>query len=94
MCLIRTPGDVVGAAYFVAREKAAGLVENGGGEFAYDHVLGRGREWLELRLSKRTRRSGRHWGRARRKRFPFFHDRYNLCGATRYESRVGVPECR
>ncbi len=35
--------DVVGARYFVAREKVEGFVENGGGEFAYDHVLGRRR---------------------------------------------------
>jgi hypothetical protein len=26
--------------------------------------------------------------------FYFFHDSYNLCGATRYETCVGVPECR
>ena len=35
--------DVVGARRFVAREEAEAFVENGGGEFAYDHVLGRRR---------------------------------------------------
>ena len=34
--------DVVGAGCFVARQKAESFVENGGCEFAYDHVFGRG----------------------------------------------------
>ena len=35
--------NVVGAGGFVARKKAESFVEYGGGEFAYDNVLGRGR---------------------------------------------------
>ncbi len=33
--------NVVGARGFVAREESEGFVENGGGQFAYDHVLRR-----------------------------------------------------
>jgi hypothetical protein len=35
--------NVIGAGVFVARKKAESFVEIGGGKFAYDHVLGRGR---------------------------------------------------
>ncbi len=34
------PLDVVKAGGFVTRELAKGFIEHGGGEFAYDHVLG------------------------------------------------------
>ena len=86
--------DVVGAGGFVARKKAESFVENGGGEFAYSHVLGRGRGgWNCVYPRERAVRVnigvGREGGG-----FYIFHDSYNLYGLTCYESRVGVPECR
>ena len=85
--------DVVGAGCFVAGKKAEGFVENGGGEFAYDHVLERRRgSWNSVYSRERAVRVdigiGREGGG-----FYFFHDSYNLCGFTRYESRIGVPKC-
>ena len=47
--------DVVEAGCFVARKKAKGFVENGGGEFAYDHVLGRRRgSWNSVHPRERA----------------------------------------
>ena len=86
--------DVVGARCFVAREEAEGFVENGGGEFAYDHVLGkRMGSWNGVYPRERAVRVDTGVGREGGGFF-FFHDSYNLCGITRYESRIGVPKCR
>ena len=47
--------DVVGARCFAAREKAESFVENGGGEFAYDHLSGRRRgSWSDVYPRKRA----------------------------------------
>jgi hypothetical protein len=86
--------DIVGAGCFVARKKAEGFVEYGGGEFAYDHVLGRRGGSLDcgyprersVRVDTGVWREGGG--------FNFFHDGYDLCGVACYESRVGVSDCR
>ncbi len=78
----------------MARKKAEGYVENGRGEFAYDHVLGKRRgSWNSVYPRKRAVRVDAGIGQEGGG-FYFFHDSYNLCGITRYESRVGVPKCK
>ncbi len=86
--------NVVGAGGLVTRKKAESFVENGGGKFAYDHMLWRGRGcWNRVYLGERAVRVNIEVGREGGGLY-FFHKSYNLCGVTRYESRVGVPECR
>ncbi len=78
----------------MARKKAESFVENGGGEFAYDHGLGRRRgSWNIVYPREHAVRVDTEIGREGGG-FYFFHDIYNLCGGTRYESRVGVPKCK
>ncbi len=79
---------VVGAGGFVACEASESLSENCGGQFAYDHVLERGRGgWNFVYSRERAARINIGVGREG-EGFIFSHDGYILCGVARDESRV------
>ncbi len=75
--------DVVGAMCFVARKESEGFVEDCGGEFAYDHVLCRGRCGWDCVLPG-ERAVGVNVGiGGEPSSFYLFDDGYDLCGVVR-----------
>ena len=94
MCLISALGILSGPGALWIRSRRRASLKMAGGEFAYDHVLGRRRgSWNNVYPRERAARIDTGIGREGGGIY-FFHDSYSLCRVTRYESHVGVPKCR